>query len=171
MLRISDIDSNCKLIRVEQGKGRKDRYAMLSPQLLELLRAWWVQCRSQGWLFPAGHDTAVKPCLHMAAKAAGLGTWVSPHTLRHSFATHLLEANTDVRARLSFALHPSRCYLECPPDHGRCRQRHVQSQGLPRRRTCSVHDHDASSSRVHHAVPGPRAADRLPPHPPLRAAR
>jgi len=55
MLRISDIDSNCKLIRVEQGKGRKDRYAMLSPQLLELLRAWWVQCRSQGWLFP-GRD-------------------------------------------------------------------------------------------------------------------
>ena len=55
MLRISDIDSNRMLIRVEQGKGRKDRYAMLSPQLLELLRAWWLQCRSQGWLFP-GRD-------------------------------------------------------------------------------------------------------------------
>jgi site-specific recombinase XerD len=103
MLRISDIDSNRMLIRVEQGKGRKDRYAKLSPRLLELLRAWWSQCRSQGWLFP-GRDPLLpvttrqlnRAC-HVAAKAAGLSTWVSPHTLRHSFATHLLEANTDVR--------------------------------------------------------------------------
>ena len=55
MLRVSDIDSKRMLIRVEQGKGSKDRHAMLSPQLLELLRAWWLQCRSQGWLFP-GRD-------------------------------------------------------------------------------------------------------------------
>jgi integrase/recombinase XerD len=103
MLRVSDIDSRRMLIRVEQGKGRKDRHAMLSPQLLELLRAWWRQCRSQGWLFP-GRDPVLpittrqlnRVC-HMAAEAAGLGTWVSPHTLRHSFATHLLESNTDVR--------------------------------------------------------------------------
>jgi integrase/recombinase XerD len=103
MLRVSDIDSNRMLIRVEQGKGRKDRYAKLSPRLLELLRAWWSQCRSQGWLFP-GRDPLLpvttrqlnRAC-HVAAKAAGLSTWVSPHTLRHSFATHLLEANTDVR--------------------------------------------------------------------------
>jgi integrase/recombinase XerD len=103
MLRVSDIDSKRMLIRVEQGKGRKDRHAMLSPQLLELLRAWWRQCRSQGWLFP-GRDPVLpittrqlnRVC-HMAAEAAGLGTWVSPHTLRHSFATHLLESNTDVR--------------------------------------------------------------------------
>jgi integrase/recombinase XerD len=103
MLRVSDIDSKRMLIRVEQGKGRKDRHAMLSPQLLELLRAWWLQCRSRGWLFP-GRDPLLpvttrqlnRVC-HMAAEAAGLGTWVSPHTLRHSFATHLLEHNTDVR--------------------------------------------------------------------------
>ena len=55
MLRVSDINSKRMLIRVEQGKGRKDRHAMLSPQPLELLRAWWLQCRSKGWLFP-GRD-------------------------------------------------------------------------------------------------------------------
>ena len=76
MLRISDIDSNRKPIRVEQGKGRKDRYAKLSPPLLELLRAWWVQCRSQGWLFPRRDPllpvTArqLNRACHMAAKAA-----------------------------------------------------------------------------------------------------
>ena len=103
MLRVSDIDSKRMLIRVEMGKGRKDRHAMLSPQLLELLRAWWLQSRSKGWLFP-GRDPLLplttrqlnRAC-HMAAEAAGLGSWVTPHTLRHSFATHLLESHTDVR--------------------------------------------------------------------------
>jgi integrase/recombinase XerD len=102
-LKVSDIDSKRMLIRVEQGKGRKDRHAMLSPQLLEVLRAWWRQCRSQGWLFPARDpflpitERQLRRACHMAAEVAGLGTWITPHTLRHSFATHLLESHTDVR--------------------------------------------------------------------------
>jgi site-specific recombinase XerD len=102
-LRVSDIDSKRMLIRVEMGKGRIDRYAMLSPHLLDVLREWWRQCRSQGWLFP-GRDPLLpmtvrqlnRAC-HMAADAAGLPVWVSPHTLRHCFATHLLESKVDVR--------------------------------------------------------------------------
>jgi len=102
-LKVSDIDSKRMVIRVEQGKGRKDRYVMLSPHLLELLRAWWRAARPQGWLFP-GRDR-VQPmttrqlhrACHAAAEAAGIEKNVSPHTLRHSFATHLLEQNIDVR--------------------------------------------------------------------------
>ena len=102
-LKIDDIDSKRMVIRVEQGKGRKDRYVMLSPHLLELLRAWWRAARPQGWLFP-GRDR-VQPmttrqlnrACHAAAQAAGITKRVSLHTLRHSFATHLLEQNIDIR--------------------------------------------------------------------------
>lgn len=102
-LRVSDIDSKRMLIRVEQGKGAKDRYGMLSPQLLVILRAWWLQCRSPGWLFPGQDpllpmtDRQLNRACHAAAEAAGLGSWITPHTLRHSFATHLMEAGVDVR--------------------------------------------------------------------------
>ena len=102
-LKVSDIDSKRMIIRVEQGKGRKDRYVMLSPHLLELLRAWWRAARPQGWLFP-GRDP-VQPmttrqlnrACHAAAHMAEIGKPVSMHTLRHSFATHLLEQNIDIR--------------------------------------------------------------------------
>ncbi len=87
-LKVCDIDSKRMVIRVEQGKGRKDRNVMLSPLLLDLLREWWKAARPQGWLFP-GRDP-VQPMTTIDKR-------VSLHTLRHSFATHLLEHNTDIR--------------------------------------------------------------------------
>ena len=102
-LKVADIDSQRMLIRVEQGKGRKDRFAMLSTQLLELLRDWYRIARPRLYLFP-GQDKIgpmttrqLNRICHMAAELAGLPKWVAPHTLRHSFATHLLEQNIDVR--------------------------------------------------------------------------
>jgi integrase/recombinase XerD len=102
-LKVADIDSQRMLIRVEQGKGRKDRFAMLSPQLLGLLRDWYRIARPRIYLFP-GRDKIgpmttrqLNRICHMAAELAGLPEWVAPHTLRHSFATHLLEQNIDVR--------------------------------------------------------------------------
>ena len=102
-LKITDIDSQRMLIRVEMGKGRRDRFAMLSPQLLELLRDWYRIARPRLFLFP-GRDKIgpmtprqLNRICHMAAELAGLPTWVAPHTLRHSFATHLLEQHIDIR--------------------------------------------------------------------------
>jgi integrase/recombinase XerD len=102
-LKVSDIDSERLLLRIEQGKGRKDRFAMLSPQLLELLRDWYRIARPALWLFP-GRDPILPlttrqlvRTVHAAANMAGIKKRVTPHTLRHSFATHLLEQKTDVR--------------------------------------------------------------------------
>ena len=102
-LKVSDIDSKRMIIRIEQGKGGKDRNVMLSPHLLELLRTWWKAARPRGWLFP-GRDPAqpmttrqLNRACHAAAQMAEINKRVSLHTLRHSFATHLLEQNTDVR--------------------------------------------------------------------------
>ncbi len=102
-LKVADIDSQRMLIRVEMGKGRKDRFAMLSPQLLDVLRDWYRIARPRLFLFP-GRDKIgpmtprqLNRICHMAAELAGLPKWVAPHTLRHSFATHLLEQHIDVR--------------------------------------------------------------------------
>src|SRR6516162_3189875 len=102
-LKVSDVDSKRMLLRIEQGKGRKDRCAMLSPQLLELLRDWWRIARPQVWLFPGQNPTnhltsrQLNRAVHVAAHMAGIRKRVTPHTLRHSFATHLLEQNVDIR--------------------------------------------------------------------------
>jgi integrase/recombinase XerD len=102
-LKVCDIDSKRMIIRVEQGKGRKDRYVMLSPSLLALLRAWWQAARPKGWLFPGRNPVQpmttrqLNRACRAAAQAAGIERNVSLHTLRHSFATHLLEHNIDVR--------------------------------------------------------------------------
>ena len=102
-LKLGDIDSDRMLIRVEQGKGRKDRHVMLSPHLLGLLRDYWREARPQGWLFPGQNPLnpvttrQLNRACRTARAAAGLTKRVTPHTLRHSFATHLLEQNTDIR--------------------------------------------------------------------------
>ena len=102
-LRVEDIDSRRMVIHVREGKGSKDRYVMLSPKLLGLLRAYWKAARPRLWLFPGGNadrpitPSAVRKACQRAREAAGLGKHVTVHTLRHSFATHLLEAGTDLR--------------------------------------------------------------------------
>jgi len=127
-LKVTDIDSERQVIRVEQGKGRKDRTAMLADDLLALLRDWWRAGREKGvmlpggWLFPGQNPVnpmtarQLSRIFHGAKDAAGIDKRVSLHTLRHCFATHLLEQKVDIRviqvllghAKLNTTAHYSR---------------------------------------------------------------
>jgi integrase/recombinase XerD len=101
-LQVQDVDSQRMLIHVRSGKGQRDRLVSLSPVLLEELRMWYRIRRLTTWLFPARdnepiHPATIQRACHEAASAAGLTKRVTPHTLRHSYATHLLEAGLDIR--------------------------------------------------------------------------
>jgi site-specific recombinase XerD len=112
-LRVRDIDSSRMMIRIEQGKGRKDRYVMLAPKLLEVLRQYWRAERPGEWLFPGRSPdqslcvTGIQKACRQAGIDAGLSKRVTVHTLRHSFATHLLEAGTNIRVIQTLLGHSS----------------------------------------------------------------
>jgi len=127
-LKLTDIDSDRMVIRVEQGKGKKDRYVILSPNLLKLLRDWWRVARQKGWmsagqpwLFPGyrGKHTSARQLhriVRLAAGRAGITKRVGVHTLRHSFATHLLEQDVDIRVIQT--LLEAETYCPPTPDRG-----------------------------------------------------
>jgi len=108
-LTVNDIDSERMVIHVEQGKGKRDRYAMLSPSLLQILRTWWKHAHARrqtlpgGWLFPGQNPVnplstrQLNRAFHLARLAANIDKAVSLHSLRHAFATHLLERHEDIR--------------------------------------------------------------------------
>jgi site-specific recombinase XerD len=102
-LKPTDVDSQRMVIRVDQGKGRKDRYVMLSPKLLDTLRSYWRAVQPKGWLFDGDvpgqpiSTSAVELACQKARRLSGIGKPITPHSMRHAFAVHLLESGTDVR--------------------------------------------------------------------------
>ena len=102
-LKVTDIDSQRMVLRIDQGKGNRDRYVMLSPRLLDVLRSYWKLERPDFWLFPGNipgqpiSKNAVELACQKAHRATGITKPITPHSLRHAFATHLLESGTDVR--------------------------------------------------------------------------
>jgi integrase/recombinase XerD len=103
-LKTADIDSRRMVIHVDQGKGQKDRYVMLSPTLLQILRTWWRVNKPRHWLFPGDipgqhiSTFAVGWACKKARNISGIRKEITPHSLRHAFAVHLLESGTDVRS-------------------------------------------------------------------------
>jgi site-specific recombinase XerD len=99
----TDIDSQRMVIRVDQGKGQKDRYVMLSPRLLETLRSYYRAVRPNGWLFEGDvsgqsiNRSSVEQACQKARQLSGIRKPITPHSMRHAFAVHLLEAGTDIR--------------------------------------------------------------------------
>lgn len=129
-LTVADIDSSRMLIHIRQGKGHKDRYAPLSPLTLDLLRAWWRATRPVGLLFPSPedptrplHHSTVQRAMRIAAKRAGITKKISPRTLRHSFATHLMEQGTSMRVIQTLLGHAhlrtTEIYTHVSPDNAR----------------------------------------------------
>jgi site-specific recombinase XerD len=113
-LKPSDIDSSRMMIRVEQAKGAKDRYTILSPRLLEELRLYWKLYKPRTWLFPSRRDpnrkmdiTTAQKVYYQAKRRANITRGHAIHTLRHCFATHLLEAGVDLRTIQSLMGHSS----------------------------------------------------------------
>lgn len=128
-LRVEDIDRKRRQLRVRSGKGGHDRYAILGPRLLGELERYWRAVKPRGpWLFPGRSGTrhanprGVQRVLREAARACGINKHVTPHTLRHSFATHLLEAGTDIRVIQVMLGHAS---IESTARYARVSQRHL----------------------------------------------
>ena len=127
-LKLTDIDRDRMVIRVEQGKGKKDRYVILSPILIEILREWWRVARKKGWMSPGqpwlfpgyrGQHTSARQLhriVRLAAGRAGITKRVGVHTLRHCSATHLLEQKTDIR--VIQVLLEAETYCPPTPDRG-----------------------------------------------------
>jgi site-specific recombinase XerD len=133
-LRVQDIDSQGMVLRVQDGKGAKDRYTVLAPRLLQVLREYWKQQRPKGWLFPGhtkdGHlsPVSVRAVFKRALCQAGVPGHYTPHVLRHSFATHLLDAGTELVVIQALLGH--RC-LKTTALYTRVSLKHIQRVASP----------------------------------------